>query len=319
MTIKVAVLGVGEHARRNTLPALNECNAVKLIGLYGRNIECSNKESKKYNCIVYSEPVDMLSDTQIDVIYIALPVGMHAEWGQRVIQAGKHLWCEKSLTHENNITNELISEAQKRDLSVCECFMYTHHPMFERLKQYMNNMHIGTIRSITAKFGFPHIASNNIRYSKELGGGALLDNGCYPLHAVRQLAGSMPIRINSNLIYENNYDVDTMGTALLEFKSGLQAHLEWGFGHSYVNEIELWGENGIAKAKMIFSKPISQRSTIDLIDTAGKIKTEVFPESNHFIEMFSNFSSACSDSVLRKSYWNDAIQQSTVMENIRNH
>ena len=130
MSIKVGVLGIGEHARRNILPALDECNSVKLVGLSGRNTEHLEKESQKYNCTAYVNPEDMLSDPKIDVVYIALPVGLHKEWGDRVLQAGKHLWCEKSLTHDPELSRQLISKAQQHDLCVCECFMYVHHPMF---------------------------------------------------------------------------------------------------------------------------------------------------------------------------------------------
>jgi len=133
--IKVAVLGIGEHARRNTLPALFECESVDLIGLFSRNQEQLRNEAERYQCKTYVSGDEMLADNQVDAIYVALPIGLHAEWGQRIIQANKHLWCEKSLTHKPSLSREIIIAARQKDLSVCECFMYIHHPEFERLKK----------------------------------------------------------------------------------------------------------------------------------------------------------------------------------------
>lgn len=319
MSIKVGVLGIGEHARRNILPALDECNSVKLVGLSGRNTEHLEKESQKYNCTAYVNPEDMLSDPKIDVVYIALPVGLHKEWGDRVLQAGKHLWCEKSLTHDPELSRQLISKAQQHDLCVCECFMYVHHPMFEHLKKIMRGKEIGSIRSITARFGFPHLSPDNIRYNKMLGGGALLDVGCYLLHAIRHLSNEQPDKIYSLLTREETYEVDTRGTALLGFPSGLQAHLEWGFGYSYMNEINIWAEKGFVNVKRAFSKPSDHTSVIEIWDTNGQSRNITIPPNNHFVSMFNNFAKACIQIDLRQLYLKDAEQQAFIMEKIKKH
>lgn len=318
MPINVAVLGIGNHARRNILPALANCKSVVLAGISSRNRDIVEQEADRYRCKVYEDGNEILADKNINVIHIALPIGLHADWGLKTIQSGKHLWCEKSLTHDPVMTQHIIQEAKSRNLSVCECFMYIHHPQFERLRQLMRDGQIGTIKSISARFGFPHMAANNIRYNKELGGGALLDAGCYPLHAVRQLTGSMPEQIHSIILNEEPYTVDVRGSALLGFDSGLQAHLQWGYGHSYLNEIELWGDNGRARAMIPFSKPATRQPCIKIINHQGEIAIENFPDTDHFLSMFDSFSVACSDPVLRATYWSDAIQQSRIMQEIAN-
>lgn len=295
MSIKVAVLGIGEHARRNTLPALFECASVDLIGLFNRNQEHLRNEAERYQCKAYASGDEMLADNQVDAIYVALPTGLHAEWGQRIIQANKHLWCEKSLTHEPSLSREIIIAARQKDLSVCECFMYIHHPEFERLKKFMPGNEIGHIKSITARFSFPHLDPDNIRYNKDLGGGALLDAGCYLLHAVQQLSKSMPIKIHAVMNQENTYEVDTTGSALLTFESDLQADLEWGFGLSYVNEIELSGELGKVRATRAFSKPADFEPLIEITQDNNNVINEIIPSCNHFVKMFNHFASACTD------------------------
>ncbi len=316
MSINVAVLGIGNHARRNTLPALAKCEPVNLAGISTRNVNTGQQVAHQYHCRYYESENEMLTDPDIDVIYIALPVGLHAEWGMQTIQAGKHLWCEKSLTHDPALTLQLISEAKKHELCVCECFMYTHHPQFRRLEQIMQGDKIGDIRSILARFSFPHLPADNIRYSNELGGGALLDAGCYPLHALRQLAGSIPEHVYSLLYREKNYAVDTSGSALLGFESGLQACAQWGFGAAYANEIELVGIKGRVKAVMVFSRPESRKSQLEITTPDGGIETEDFLYDNHFKNMFEDFSKALSDRTARQFFWEDAMQQSAVLEQV---
>jgi len=211
MPLNVAAIGIGNHAQRNTLPALAECESVNLLGIYTRNMIIAEQVAHRYHCKFYKNESEILEDKNVDAVYIALPVGLHAEWGMKSIQAGKHLWCEKSLTHESALSQQLIEEAKIRDVCVCECFMYMHHPEFKRLENIMLGEEIGPIQSIKARFGFPHIDPENFRYDKDLGGGALLDNGCYLLHAVRQLSLSMPEQIHSSMYIEKSFNVDTSG------------------------------------------------------------------------------------------------------------
>ena len=95
------------------------------------------------------------------------------------------------------------------------------------------------------------------KYKKALGGGALLDAGCYTLHAASCLTGDEPNFLSVCLGSEAGYEVDTTGSALIVFKSGSHALLDWGFGHAYVNEIEIWGERGRVRAERALSKPPS--------------------------------------------------------------
>jgi len=319
MSVKVAVLGIGNHARRNTLPALAECKSIELVGVSSRNKNITTQEAEHYQCKVYADGNEILEDDNIDAVYIALPIGLHADWGLKTLQSGKHLWCEKSLTHSPEISRQVIKEATRNALSVCECFMYIHHPQFEYLKTIMQGNQIGEVKHITARFGFPHLSPDDIRYSKVLGGGALLDAGCYPIHAVRQLTQSVPEHVHSILSSGAGFEVDTGGSVLMNFDTGLHAHVQWGFGLGYLNEIELWGEDSRIMAKRAFTKPANYESVIEILDSDGNRKTKNIPACNHFIAMFSLFANACKDANIRQIFLEDAEQQAFLMEKINNH
>jgi len=305
----VAVWGVGNHAQRNTLPALSQCQAVRLVGLTTRNERVRDEQARKWGCKTWATPRDMLGDPDVDVVYLATPVGLHHEHGLLVLQAGRHLWCEKSLTPSLDASQELVEVSAELDLALCEAFMYLHHPQFRQLLDWILEAEIGQIRSINSRFGFPHLSPDDIRYIAELGGGALLDIGCYPLSAALTIAGEDPDCVHAVLDRDEGYAVDTAGAALLRFPSGISALLEWGFGRAYRNELEVWGEDGTITAERAFSKPpdFSPRTVLQRQD--GTVVDDEIPPANHFVRMFDAFARVLGNGAAREEYRRRALCQ----------
>ena len=308
MSLNVAVWGLGSHAQRNIIPALMECNRTELHGVWTRSPDVCRDVSKTYGILSYTSESEMLEDASVDVIIVATPVGMHHEHGLAVLRSGKHLWCEKSLASDVSQIQELIDASLQFDRQVHELFMFLHHPQFLAIEDAVVSGKIGTLRSLTARFGFPHLPRDNIRYNSKLGGGSLLDAGCYPIAAAHALIGPKPVAFSSNLWAEDGYDVDTQGSAHLVYPNGCRAHLEWGFGHSYRNEIEVWGSDGWLRAERAFSKPSSLSTTVEIHQQGGSSIIEIDP-ADHFSLMFEHFSS------LPKNDW--ALAQGSLIEILR--
>ncbi len=316
MDINVAVIGVGSHALRNTLPALQAMNEVNITGILTRNRTVAKQASETYRCESFTSLEQILENDQVNCVYIALPTGLHAEYGLKVVDAGKHLWCEKSLTHDLDSCTQLLARAQQDNLAVCECFMYQFHPQFEQLKKLINESRIGKPRNILARFCFPHRDPGDVRYSAALGGGALLDAGCYLLHSCRQLLQEEPTAVISSVTTETGFEVDTLGYAVLEFGAGETAWLNWGYGLAYVNELEVLGESGRIRVERAFSKPADHVSTIEIQDAEGTREVVEIPPANHFVKMFSEFARACKDDALKTAWINDAMAQSRLLNEL---
>ncbi len=156
-------------------------------------------------------------------------------------------------------------------------------------------------------------------YKKALGAGALLDAGCYTLHAASCLTGDEPDFLAACLGSEAGYKVDTTGSALIVFKCGIHALLDWGFGHAYVSEIEIWGERGRVRAEREFSKPPSIAPRLFYIKEDGTEEIRQSPPSNHFVNMFEYFSEAVSNKTHRESIWQDTKRQCDLMEAVLNN
>ncbi|UCC49509.1 MAG: Gfo/Idh/MocA family oxidoreductase [Gemmatimonadota bacterium] len=305
----VGVWGVGNHAQRSTLPALSECPAVRLVGLTTRSEKVREEQARKWNCKAWKTPRDMLQDPEVEVVYLATPVGLHHEHGLLALQAGRHLWCEKSLTASLDTSQELVEVSTELDVALCEAFMYQHHPQFRQVLQWIVDGQIGQIRSISSRFGFPHLGPDDIRYVRELGGGALLDVGCYPLSAALAIAGEEPDGVHAVLGRDEGYAVDTAGSALLRFPSGISALLEWGFGRAYRNELEVWGEDGTIIAERAFSKPpdLSPRTVLRRQD--GTVVDSDIPPANQFVHMFATFAGVLEADAAREEHRRRALRQ----------
>ena len=307
----LAIWSVGEHAKRNLLPAANNAKGIELVGVYSRDKDSVAEACANYRCRGWESAEEMLADDSLDTVMLAGPNGVHFEQGQRVLQAGKHLWCEKTLTPSLAQTRQLVGSGRQKGLVVAEAFMFAYHPQFKALAELLASLELGVLRSITCRLGFPHLAPGNIRYSKALAGGALLDAGAYCIAAPLRLLNKTPLETHSHISSPDGHEVDTSGSALLVFDNDVTAEADWGFGRSYRNEIELWFEKGFARAMRGFSKPPSLDTTIEIVlqENNAKQTIEIPGGTNHFGEMMKEFSMAAGNADCRERLADQALRQ----------
>ena len=306
---RIAVWGLGPHATVKILPALAASSSVELAGVCTRNVETLELVGSKYHCATWSDADDMLAESNLDVIYICSPIGMHDGQGHRVLAAGKHLWCEKSLTHDPVRSLALVHEGRRRDLAVCEAFMYEHHPQLRRVIEMIASPSFGEVTSMSIRFGMPHLERPGFRHERALGGGALLDVGCYPIHLVHKLVTSSHEVITSEICSQPEFEVDINGRALVRFASGARAALEWGFGLAYRNEVFIWGRGESMVAERIFSKKPDQTSSIVVSDSTGVSRTEHVGAANAFVAMFDELAPTVDNHAARVRWWDEADRQ----------
>ena len=137
----------------------------------------------------------MLADPALDAVYIPLPNSLHAPWTEAALRAGKHVLCEKPLTVTLAEAQPLFALARQRGLVLLEAFPYRYQPQTQRLRQLLDEGAIGEVRVIQAWFGFSLPPGTNIRFDPALGGGALLDAGCYAVSLARLVAGRRPVSV----------------------------------------------------------------------------------------------------------------------------
>lgn len=238
----------------------------------------------------------MLDDDTVDVVYVATPIALHGDHGRHVIDAGKHLWCEKPFATRYHDVRQLIERSAARGLAACEGHMYLHHPHFQQFRRYITDGRLGRITSIECRFGLPRLDEPGFRSDPTLGGGALFDVGCYPISAVHALFPDADASVAwSSMQSWDGWPLDTDGQAVLELSNGVVAHLEWRINGSYRAEIDVWGDRGSARTEKIFSKPADYVPFFRLRDRRGSETTEAGEAADHFVLMLQNFNRMMDD------------------------
>jgi predicted dehydrogenase len=288
-TTRVAVWGLGRHAVGKVLPAI-AASGLDLYAVCSRNSERVAECTERWGCKGWIESASMLRDGEIDVVYLATPIALHAEHGRRVLEAGKHLWCEKPLATSRDAVYDLMERSVQGGLAMCEGHMYLHHPQFQQLFRYVKAGRLGRVTSLACRFGIPRLDRAGFRSDPALGGGALFDVGCYPISAIHALFPDETARVAyASVHFRDGGALDTDGQALLELSNGVAAHLEWRINSSYRNEIDVWGDRGSAFTDKIFSKPYDYLPQFRLRDERGVETIEVGQPANHFVLMLQNF------------------------------
>lgn len=178
-----------------TQPALSHPEVI-VRAVAARNLNKAKAFALKHNIPhAYGGPdgyQDLIDDPEIDAIYNPLPNGLHYEWTMKALSAGKHVLLEKPAATTVTDTRAMFALAKKKNLVLLEAFHYRFHPANIRLKAILDSGELGAVKSVDAFFCTPKGIHGNddIRFNYALGGGALMDTGCYSVSAVRHFTSN---------------------------------------------------------------------------------------------------------------------------------
>ena len=291
--IRIGVIGCANIAARFVLPAIQSLpDQFKLQAVASRNEDKANEFASKFNTNPEFSYHDLISREDIDAVYIPLPNSFHYHWIKVALLAGKHVLVEKSMACELSEVEELNTLAKDQELVLIENFQFRFHAQLAKIKKIIEEGHIGDIRVIKSSFGFPPFPNkDNIRYSKHLGGGALLDAGAYPLKVAQELLPEELYVDSSSLFFDNDIGVDIWGAAQIKSRdSNIVVQASFGFDNAYQCNVEIWGSKGTVKANRVFTAPPGVAVHLELSGNTGVEIIEVEP-CNHFTNMLIYFAS----------------------------
>jgi predicted dehydrogenase len=169
----------------------------------------------------YGSYEELLADQTVQVVYNPLPNHLHVPWSLRALEAGKHVLCEKPIGLSSRQGEQLVEATRRHpELKVMEAFMYRHHPQWLETQRLVAGGGIGVLRTIQSFFSYFNDDPANIRNQSEIGGGALMDIGCYNISLSRFLFAAEPTRVLGIVDRDPRFRVDRLVSALLEFPSG---------------------------------------------------------------------------------------------------
>lgn len=217
------MLGAAWIAGRAVVPAIEASSNGRLVSIASRDADRARELASRHAFARVAPSYDaVLEDRDVDAVYIPLVNSVHHEWSLRALAAGKHVLCEKPLALNATEAEEMAEAAGAAGRLLMEAVMYRFHP---RMGELVASLAGAEVRHLYAAFGFPINAPGNYRLRPELGGGALLDVGCYLADVARWVAGE-PERVEALI---RRGVVDMSCSALLEFAGGAQASLYASF------------------------------------------------------------------------------------------
>ena len=316
--LRIGVMGCANIAQRSVIPAI-----ISLPGHFLLSAVSSRTNEKAQSCADHfnTKPIvgyeNLLDRSDIDAIYMPLPTGLHEEWVMKTLEAGKHIIVEKSLAIDFKSAIKMIELAKQKNLLIMENFMYKYHAQHKAVWEQLRNNSLGTIKLYRSQFGFPPLSTDNFRYDKSLGGGALLDAAAYTISSSLWFLGNDQEVISSALYFDKKKNIDIYGNASILNKEGVVSQLSFGFDNYYRCNYEFWGSKGILTAPKAFT-PKPDENTKIVFESKGDVITNEIKPDNHFTNMLQMFHQGVINGDHRGHY-DDILAQSKIISAVRNN
>ncbi|MEV0321987.1 Gfo/Idh/MocA family protein [Streptomyces sp. NPDC050658] len=289
--LRLGVLGCADIAWRRTLPAVAAAPGVEVAAVASRDLAKAARFAAAFDCASVSGYEALLASPDIDAVYVPLPAMLHAEWVEKALRAGKHVLAEKPLTGDAQSTERLLRLAASRGLVLLENVAFPHHAQHARVRKLLADGAIGDVRDLTAVFTIPPLPDDNIRHQPEVGGGALLDMGIYPVHTALYYLGTDVEVLHAVLRVSSRTGAVVAGRILACTPGGVSADLVFGMQHSYRTAVEFAGGGGRLRIERAFTPPPGFRpvATVDRQDGSEQIE---LPADDQFVNVVRYFADA---------------------------
>jgi predicted dehydrogenase len=220
--IRWGILSTAKIGREKVIPATQRSQSGVVTAIASRDLSRAKKVAAELGIEkTYGSYQELLSDRNVDAVYIPLPNHLHVRWSMRALSANKHVLCEKPIGLTVAEAEQLAGAAAAHPkLKVMEAFMYRFHPQWQAAKKFVREGRIGQLRTIHTDFSYYNDDPHNIRNQTDIGGGALMDIGCYPISLSRFIYDAEPDRVLGHIERDPAMKVDRLTSGVLEFFQG---------------------------------------------------------------------------------------------------
>lgn len=282
--MRFGVLGTANIARHAVIPAIRDAGH-DVVAVGSRDGDRADSFAADLDIPgSYGAYATVLEDGAVDAVYNPLPNSRHAEWTRRAADHGLDVLCEKPLTVDADQARDVVDHCDDAGVTLMEAFMWRYHPRTRRAAELVEA--IGPVRNVRATFQFPTRDPGDIRLDPALGGGSLMDVGCYAMNAARLFLGD-PDRVYAYSTDRFDCGVDTKLVAVLEYGSGATAEISGGFETELCQQYHVDGENGWIRADDAFNP---QDDPVELeYDIDGGHAVETWADVDHYTREIEAF------------------------------
>jgi len=264
--IRWGVLGAAKIAIEKVIPAMQRGRWSEVTAIASRDLQKARAAAAKLGiATAYGSYEELLADESIDAIYNPLPNHLHVPWTIKAAEQGKHVLCEKPIALSAPDARQLLAVRDRTRVKIQEAFMVRTHPQWLAVKDLVSSGRIGEVRALLGAFSYTNRDPVNIRNRPELGGGALMDIGCYLVNTSRFIFGREPLRVTGAIQRDPDMGTDRLTSILLDYGA---AHAAGTCSTQMVfyQHVQIFGTTGRIEMPIPFNAP-PDRPTRIIVDT----------------------------------------------------
>ncbi len=319
-----AIVGLGKFATQQIIPSFGECKRSRLVALVSGSTDKAQRIAQQYNVnqkniYNYQNYDSIRNNPEVDILYIVLPNGMHAEYTIRGAQAGKHMMCEKPMANSVEECQAMIDACNKAGRKLMIAYRAQYEP-YNLAAIAIAQKELGQLKAIVADHGRnldPKDPADKWRMNKKLaGGGSLFDIGIYSLQAARYMTGEEPAEISAMMYSTPNdprfKEVEENVNFVLRFPSGVLANCTSSYGYADVKRYQVFGSDGTLELN-----PATDYYQHRLYVEKGKVREERnIEEQNQFALEIDHLSECVMENKQPKTPGEEGLQDVRLMKAI---
>ncbi len=255
--IRWGVLSTANIGTAKVSPAMQQGEYCEVTAISSRSLASAEQAAQVLGIPKsYGSYEQLLADPDVDAVYNPLPNHLHVPWSLKTIEAGKHVLCEKPIALTSSEGQRLVDAARANpNIKVMEAFMYRHHPQWQRAQQIIAEGGIGRLRTIQSFFSYFNDDPNNIRNMADIGGGGMMDIGCYPISLSRFIFGQEPNRVMAIAEMDPEFNTDRLASAILDFGEAGTSTFSCSTQLTSYQRVNIFGDEGRVEIEIPFNAP----------------------------------------------------------------
>lgn len=293
--IRWGILSTANIGMQKVTPAIQKSASSEVVAIASRDLAKARAAADTLGIEkAYGSYEELFADPDIDAIYNPLPNHLHIPMTLAAARAGKHVLCEKPIALSGAEAEQL--RQVPKGIVVLEAFMVRFHPQWARAREIIRSGELGTVRAINAVFTYYNADPNNVRNMADIGGGGIMDIGCYPITAARYLFEDEPKRVVSLVERDEDFGTDRLASVLADFGNGRQLNFICSTQTAGHQRVQVLGSKAKLEVIIPFNAPPDERTAIT-IDVGAPFdgslaRREILPAVDQYTEQAEAFAQA---------------------------
>ena len=317
--IRWGILSTANIGLQKVIPGIRKSAHSEVVAIASRELGKAQAAAQTLGIArAYGSYEELFADPDIDAIYNPLPNHLHVPMTVAAAKAGKHVLCEKPIA-----LSAADAEALRQcppDRLVLEAFMIRFHPQWARAREIVRSGELGEIRAINAMFSYFNADPANVRNQADIGGGGIMDIGCYPITAARYLFETEPQRVVSLVERDPNFGTDRLASVMADFGGGRQLNFTCSTQTVPHQRVQVFGSTGKLEITIPFNAPPDTPTAIT-VDSGAALdgslaRREILPAVDQYTEQAEAFALAVLDEAPLPWGIEDAIASMRVIDAI---